>query len=33
MLLVPGGTPKPIVDKIQQEVAKILNAPDSQGAA
>lgn len=28
MLLVPGGTPKPIVDKIQQEVSKALNAPD-----
>ncbi len=28
MLLVPGGTPKPIVDKIQQEVAKALKSPD-----
>ena len=28
MLLVAGGTPKPIVDKIQQEVAKALKSPD-----
>jgi tripartite-type tricarboxylate transporter receptor subunit TctC len=28
MLLIPAGTPKPIVEKIQQEVAKALNAPD-----
>ncbi len=28
MLLVPGGTPKAIVDKIQQEVAKALKSPD-----
>ena len=28
MLLVAGGTPKPIVDKIQQEVAKVLKSPD-----
>jgi tripartite-type tricarboxylate transporter receptor subunit TctC len=28
MLLVPGGTPKPIIDKIQQEVAKALKSPD-----
>ena len=28
MLLVPGGTPKAIVDKIQQEVARALRSPD-----
>ena len=28
MLLVTAGTPKPIVDKIQQEVAKALRSPD-----
>ncbi len=28
MLLVAGGTPKAIVDKIQQEVAKALKSPD-----
>ncbi len=28
MLLVAGGTPKPIVDKIQQEVARALKSPD-----
>ena len=28
MMLVAGGTPKPIVDKIQQEVAKALKSPD-----
>jgi tripartite-type tricarboxylate transporter receptor subunit TctC len=28
MLLVPAGTPKPIVDKLQQEVAKALRSPD-----
>ena len=28
MMLVAGGTPKPIVDKIQQEVAKVLKSPD-----
>ena len=28
MLLVPTGTPKPIVDKVQQEVAKALRSPD-----
>lgn len=28
LLLVPGGTPKPIVDKIQQEVARALKTPD-----
>jgi tripartite-type tricarboxylate transporter receptor subunit TctC len=28
MLLVPGGTPKAIVDKIQQEVARALKSPD-----
>ena len=28
MLLVPAGTPKPIVEKVQQEVAKALRSPD-----
>jgi tripartite-type tricarboxylate transporter receptor subunit TctC len=28
MLLVAGGTPKPIIDKIQQEVARALKSPD-----
>lgn len=28
LLLVPGGTPKAIVDKIQQEVARALKSPD-----
>jgi tripartite-type tricarboxylate transporter receptor subunit TctC len=28
MLLVPAGTPKPIVEKLQQEVAKALRSPD-----
>ena len=28
MLLIPAGTPKPIVDKVQQEVAKALKSPD-----
>ena len=28
MLMVTGGTPKPIVEKIQAEVSRILNLPD-----
>jgi tripartite-type tricarboxylate transporter receptor subunit TctC len=28
MLLLPAGTPKPIVEKIQQDVAKVLKSPD-----
>jgi tripartite-type tricarboxylate transporter receptor subunit TctC len=27
-LFAPAGTPKPVVDKLQQEVAKILKLPD-----
>ena len=28
--LAPGGTPKPIVDRYNKEIVKILNSPDVQ---
>ena len=31
MLMVTGGTPKPVVEKIQAEVSRILNLPDVSG--